>query len=395
MTQARRYTSEELLRILIGFDTTSCYSNLEMIHWIRDYLAEYGVSSILVHDENEEKANLFATIGRDAGSVEGGVALSGHTDVVPVDGQNWSSDPFQLERRGDKYYGRGTCDMKGFIAVALAKLGDMTAQNLVTPLHFAFSYDEETGCYGAPKMIARFGKDIVCPQVVIVGEPSDMQVISAHKGASHFVTEVRGLSRHTSQPHLGVNAIFYGAQLVEKLRQLSLAVAERGASNAHGKGFEPPYSSIQIGVMHGGTANNIIPELCRFFWEIRDIAGDDTDEILRPFYDLQSRLDSEMRSIDSSCGVSTHVDSVPVFSEDLDSKAERLVRSLTGDNEVRYVSYSTETGQFQEAGCSAVICGPGSIDQAHRPDEFLAVAQLEKCEIFIDKLIAYCRQHRL
>lgn len=378
---------EEIFKTLIGFDTTSCYSNMELINWVRDYLGGYGIESHLVRHESEDKANLFATIGGQGR----GVALSGHTDVVPIAGQDWLSDPFSLLRGEDRYFGRGTCDMKGFIAVALSRVSDMVSQPLRTPLHFALSYDEEVGCLGAPRMIAEFGKQFIQPRVVIVGEPSNMQVVSGHKGMSHFHTRVHGIPRHSSQVHLGASSIFYACQFIGKLVEVSRGWAKDFDGSC---GFEPPYSTISVGIINGGTAENIVPEHCEFFWECRTLPSDNPAEILEPIFDFQSALNDEMRVLGAN-GFTTESFFAPAFAADIDSAAERLVRSLTGDNQERYVSYSTEAGHFQQSGCAAVICGPGSIDQAHRQDEFVTIEQMDKCEIFMDKLVDFCRYNEI
>lgn len=378
----------ELLDTLIGFDTTSSKSNMALIDYVRDYLGQHGVDVHLVHNEDKTKANLFATVGpvRD-----GGVALSGHTDVVPVDGQPWDTDPFTLTKSGSRYFGRGTCDMKAFPAAALALLPDMLAKPLTRPIHFAFSYDEEIGCMGAPSMIAELGDGLPKPAVVIVGEPTDMKVVSAHKGMWHFRTEVTGKEAHSSQTHRGVSAVMTGARLIAKLDEM--AKARAAAADPDCK-FVPPYTTIHVGTVHGGTAANIISRRCEFFCDVRYLPEDDPAAIQREYEDwIAAEILPEMHAIAPETGVEvTTTNAVPGLAEDRESEAEQLVRQITGDNDTNYVPYGTEAGQFQQAGMAVVVCGPGSIDQAHQPNEFIEEDQIAQCEAMLRKLIARCQE---
>ncbi len=377
----------EILERLVGFDTTSAKSNMALIDYVRDYLNAHGVSSTLVPNEDGTKANLWATVGPDR---EGGVCLSGHTDVVPVDGQPWDTDPFTLTKKGSRYFGRGTCDMKAFPATALALLPEMVAKPLARPIHFAFSYDEEVGCLGAPRMIAEIGKSLPRPSVVIIGEPTDMKVVSAHKGMWLFRTVVTGKEAHSSQTHRGVSAVMTGARLIAKLDEM--AKARAAAADPDCK-FVPPYSTIHVGLVSGGTAANIISRRCEFVCDIRNLPDDFPEDIQKEFEDwIATEILPEMHAVDPTTTVTvTTENAVTGLREDRESEAEQLVRQLTGDNDTTYVPYGTEAGQFQEAGMAAVVCGPGSIDQAHQPNEFVEESQVAACETMLRKLIDRCR----
>ena len=380
-------TPIEILNILVGFDTTSAKSNMALIEWVRGYLGSHGIETTLVPNADGTKANLWATVGP---VVEGGICLSGHTDVVPVDGQPWDTDPFTLTEQGSRLYGRGTCDMKAFPATALALLPEMLARPLVRPIHFAFSYDEEVGCLGAPSMIVEIGNTLPRPSVVIIGEPTDMKVVSAHKGMWFFRTVVTGKEAHSSQTHRGVSAVMTGARLIAKLDEMARV---RAAAADPDCTFAPPYTTIHVGTIQGGTAANIISRRCEFVCDVRNLPEDFPEDIQNSYEAwIETEILPEMHAIDPSTGVAvTTENAVPGLREDLDSEAERLVRQLTGDNGVHCVPYGTEAGQFQAAGMAAVVCGPGSIDQAHRPNEFIEKAQIGACEAMLRKLIARCR----
>ncbi|MEQ8829035.1 MAG: acetylornithine deacetylase [Alphaproteobacteria bacterium] len=380
-------TPVELLETLVGFDTTSAKSNMALIDWVRTYLDGHGIASTLVPNEDGTKANLWATVGP---AREGGVCLSGHTDVVPVDGQPWDTDPFTLTRKGERLYGRGTCDMKAFPATALALLPEMLARPLTRPIHFAFSYDEEVGCLGAPSMIAEIGRSLPRPSVVIIGEPTDMKVVSAHKGMWFFRTIVTGKEAHSSQTHRGVSAVMTGARLIAKLDEM--AKARAAAADPDCK-FVPPYTTIHVGTVQGGTAANIISRRCEFVCDVRNLPDDFPEDIQREYEAwIETEILPEMHAVDPNTRIDVTTENVvPGLREDLDSEAETLVRQLTGDNDVSYVPYGTEAGQFQSAGMAAVVCGPGSIDQAHQPNEYVEIDQIAQCETMLRKLIDRCR----
>ncbi len=368
---------------LIAFDTTSANSNLQLIEFIKSQLEALGIESRLTFNEEKTKANLWATIGP---AEKGGIVLSGHTDVVPVAGQDWSSDPFKLEQRGDKLYGRGTCDMKGFVACALAHAGDMAKRNLKTPIHFAFSYDEEVGCTGVKGLIADIVENQPLPIAVIVGEPTSMQLIGGNKGGRSFRTVVRGLDGHSSRPELGANAIVAAARIVGFLDDLHQRLRDEADPD---NGFAPPNTTLDIGVINGGTANNIIPAQCAFNWGFRMIPTDDIDGLEKEVMDfIANEIEPALKAISPECGVtSSRLFDVPALLTDEDSPAETLLRHLTGLNQSMRVSYGTEAGRFQKAGIPGVIFGPGSIGQAHLPDEFIEISQMNECSDFIGKLV--------
>ncbi|MBT3989696.1 MAG: acetylornithine deacetylase [Rhodospirillaceae bacterium] len=379
---AKHLTSEELLRSLISFATVSAYSNKELIAFVQDYLAEFGIICNIAPNEDGTKADLIATIGPMA---PGGIVLSGHTDVVPVEGQDWHSDPFEMIEKDGKLYGRGACDMKGFIAVALALVPEFLARDLKVPLHLVFSYDEEVGCLGAPGLIARMCKDIPMPKAAIIGEPTSMKLVNAHKGVALFETTVTGRPGHSSQTHMGVNAISYAAACIHHIGEIAEELKVSGAIDAR---FEPPHSTISPGTIEGGTALNIIAEECKFVWDCRSISGEDGLTALSKFEAYcAENLIPKMREIAPEANIQTitQVSTPPLVAAD-DNPAEALVRQLTGQNQAGVVAFAAEAGLFQEAGVPSVICGPGSIDQAHRPDEYVEISQLKECEDFLRKL---------
>ena len=381
-------TTAALLERLVAFDTTSERSNLALIDFVEAYLAEHGVASRR-SSRQDGKANLFATLGPQR---DGGVVLSGHSDVVPVAGQDWSSDPFALARRDGRLYGRGSCDMKGFLAAALALVPEALAAGLERPLHLAISYDEEVGCFGAEALIADIGRSGLRPAAVIVGEPTEMRLISGHKGIAVYRTEVRGLEAHSSEPNRGASAIFAAARLIGFLEELARARREGPPDEA----FDPPYSTVNVGMVEGGTAHNIVPRHCAFTWQVRLLPSEDGAAILDAFerYAAEQVLPG-LRATAPEAAIATHcLAAVPGLAAEPDSAAEGLVRLLTGLNSSEQVSFATEAGLFQRAGIPTVVCGPGSIRQAHRPDEFIEIAQLEACEAFLRRLIGWCANAR-
>lgn len=372
----------EILRTLVGFDTTSRDSNLHLIAWVEAYLADHGVDSRRVPNAEGSKANLYATVGP---SVEGGVVLSGHTDVVPVDGQAWSSDPFALEERDDRLYGRGTCDMKGFIALALAAVPDLVAAGLKRPAHLALSYDEEVGCLGAPDMIERMVAELPAPSAVVVGEPTMMRPVVGHKGIASFWTTVRGHEAHSSLTHLGASANMAAIPLLSWLHAKS---AELEAAGDPANGFTPPGATLTIGLLNGGTALNILARECAFAFDLRTPPEVEVETVVAGYREQVAAADAALKARFPHCGAEvTPRAATPPLRPEADGAAERLVRRLTGDNEpAGVVAYAAEAGQFQQAGWSTVICGPGSIEQAHQADEYVDVEQMKRGAAFMQRL---------
>jgi acetylornithine deacetylase len=368
---------------LIAFDTTSRDSNLALIAHVETLLGDLGVASRRVSNADGSKANLLATIGPQA---EGGVVLSGHTDVVPVDGQAWTSDPFTLQRREDRLYGRGTCDMKGFLALALAAVPDFVGARLTRPVHLAFSYDEEIGCLGAPTLIREITDSLPTPAAVIVGEPTNMEAVSGHKGIASFKVTVLGHEAHSSLTHLGASANMAAIRLLASLVALA-ELLERQADPA--SPFLPKGASLTVGVINGGTALNILARKCVFGFDLRTPPGLEPRAILAGFFAQAQALDAELKARFPDAGVTIEQRSdVPPLAPQPSGPAEAFARRLTGDNgPTRAVSYAAEAGQFQQAGYSVVICGPGSIDQAHQPDEYVEIAQMERGAAFMARLL--------
>ena len=377
----------EILKTLVAFDTTSRGSNLALIEWVEAYLDRYGVTHRRVPNHDATKANLMARIGP---AVDGGVVLSGHTDVVPVDGQKWRSDPFKLTERDGRFYGRGTCDMKGFLALALAAVPELAAGELKRPVHLAFSYDEEIGCLGAPSMIDEMAGEAPTPALVVVGEPTDMVAVNGHKGISTFTVTVRGREAHSSQTQQGVSAIMEAVPLMASLRELADRL-EREADPA--SPFTPKGATLTIGVIHGGTASNILARECQFLFDLRCPPGLDPSRLLLPFYAQVEALDRALKArAPEACVEILRRSHTPPLSPEPNGVAEAFARRLAGDNgPPRTVSFAAEAGQFQEAGFSTVICGPGSILQAHQPDEFVERSQLERGAGFMRRLIEWAQ----
>jgi acetylornithine deacetylase len=371
-------TPQELLAKLVAFDTTSANSNLALIDFIENHLKHHGISSVRIPSPDGKKAALFATIGPEK---VGGIGLSGHSDCVPVEGQNWSSDPFKLISRDGKLYARGSCDMKGFIACVLASVPRFKARPLKEPIHIIVSYDEEVGCTGVRPLIARLGQDLPKPRAVIVGEPTTMAVIDAHKRIDAYRTTVTGKEAHSSLPALGVNAISIAAELVGKIDRIGTDIAAKDIDPR----FDPPYTTVCVGTIEGGTAANIVPKHCEFRWLVRSLPDAAPDEFAR---DLSAYADKEllpkMRQVTDEAAIETELEgSVPAFKARWNSEAVALSLSLTGANDTKAVSYGTEAGLFEQAGIPTAICGPGDIAQAHAADEFVTTAQMESCMAFL------------
>ena len=374
--------SIELIRELIAFDTTSRNSNLELIEFIRGYLEDFDIASELVFDADRRKANLFATIGAKDRS---GVALSGHTDVVPVDGQAWETDPYAVSRKGTRLYGRGTSDMKSFIAVCLAKTPQIIERNLETPVHFAFSYDEEIGCVGVRTLLRELEKRPHKPKSCVIGEPTGMRVVRAHKGKVSKRCRVHGLESHSGMAHLGANAVEAAAEIVAFLKNQARRFRDEGPFDHE---FDPPYTTVHTGTIAGGTALNIVPKFCEFEAEIRQLPGYDTERVwARLSHFIENSILPEMQEVDSSARVEWEVLSVIPDLSTSDDSLIRLTQELSGTDGTHCVSFGTEGGLFEQIGVPSVVCGPGHISQAHKPNEFIEIEQVRKCERFIDSLI--------
>ena len=372
----------EILDRLVAFDTTSARSNLELIDWVAGYLDGYGIASTL-SAAFDGKANLFATIGP---ADRGGVILSGHTDVVPVAGQAWDSDPFRLTERDGCFFGRGSADMKGFIALVLALVPEVVRRKLSAPLHLALTHDEETGCFGAPALIRELPSGTARPRLAIVGEPTSMQVANAQKGCSFFRTRVTGLDGHASAPERGVNAIVAATEIIREIERLAAAARARARPES---GFDPPNTTFSIGTIAGGAAVNIIARDCAFDWDLRILPGDDA-AALKAQIDgfIETDLLPRMHSVFPAAAVETEtVVSVPPLVPASGSPAEALARRLTGANTTTTVSFATEAGLYQQAGIPAIVCGPGSIDVAHKPNEYITRAELAAGQAFLDRLL--------
>jgi acetylornithine deacetylase len=385
---AERLDARELIRRLVAFDTVSARSNLELIHFIRDYLQGFGVASRLTFDADSNKANLLAAIGPN---LPGGIILSGHTDVVPVAGQPWSADPFTVVERDGKLFGRGTADMKSFIALSLALAPELMASRLRVPIYLAFSYDEEVGCLGVGGLLKDLAAALPRPTAAIIGEPTSMKLINRHKGFLGYTTTVTGRDGHSSGTHRGVNAVTYAAELIGWLAQLADEIREQGPFDDN---FDPPHTTVNVGSIQGGTALNIIARQCSFEWEFRPIPGFDSPAVRRRFdaY-VAERVLPRMRKVAPESDIATtFICGEPALIPQADSPAEALVRLLTGANTAGAVSFGTEASLFQESGIPAVVCGPGSIEQAHQPDEFIALDQIAAGEVFLRRLLEWARQ---
>lgn len=373
-------SAREILAELIAFDTTSRNSNLELVAWVEAYLSGHGVASTRVVNADASKANLYATVGPQ---VEGGVILSGHSDVVPVDDQDWDSDPWLVTEKDGLLHGRGTCDMKGFIALALAAVP--LFKNGAKPVHLAFSYDEEVGCLGAPAMIAEMAAKLPKPALAIIGEPTMMKVVTGHKGITVHEVEVLGHEAHSSLTHLGLSANMVAVELMHDLAGLARGLWENADQDSP---FIPPHATLTIGKMAGGTAANILARRAHFVFDLRCPPDVDPEALLAPFKAKIAALDGEMKQAFPEAGLTiTQMSNAPPMAPTGSQQAEDFVRRLTGDNgPAGVVSYAAEAGQFQQAGFATVICGPGSIEQAHQPNEYLAVDQFQRGADFMIRL---------
>ena len=371
-----------MIRRLVGFNTTSRESNLELIDWVRDYLEQNNVPSRLTFDDDGRKANLFATVGP---SIDGGIVLSGHTDVVPVDGQNWTSDPWSVVESGDRLIGRGVCDMKSFIAVALALLPDMTSRKLSRPLHFALSYDEEVGCIGVRRLIRDLANLEYKPGGCIVGEPTGMELVVAHKGKRSYRCRVRGFECHSALTPNGVNAVEIAAELIAHLRRMALRFREHGQFDSD---YDVAFTTVHVGTVKGGTALNIVPKDCEFLFEFRFLPFDDPDKLLGEIESVAARLTSEMRAVAPETGITfEQLSELPGFDTGADSAIADLGRCCNHGTRTNKVSFGAEASLFHNAGIPTILCGPGHIAQAHQPDEWISIEQVAHCEDFMHALL--------
>jgi acetylornithine deacetylase len=381
-TMASSLTLDYLTR-LVAFPTVSRDSNLDLIDYVRNAFAKLGIDSKLVPSEDRRKANLFATVGpKDVP----GVVLSGHTDVVPVEDQAWSSDPFVLRRADGKLYARGAVDMKGFIAACMALAHDAVKRKLATPIHFAFSYDEEVGCLGVRRLIAMLKPIPVKPRFCIVGEPTSMQVVTAHKGRTGAHVTCHGLEAHSSLAPLAVNAVYMAADLIGAIRAIQKDVAERGMRDGD---YDVAYTTLHASKIRGGDVMNIVPNLCTFEYEIRHIAGDDPLAIKRRIADAAEKIGANARTIHPGARIDiVDTNEYPALDTRPDSEVVAFVRSLTGGNSLGKISFGTEASLFaRDLGVPAVVCGPGSIAVAHKPDEYVSEDQLAQCEAMLGRLL--------
>ena len=374
----------EMIERFISFDTTSHKSNLPLIHFVRDYLADLGVDSVLTHDPSGQKANLFATIGP---TDRPGIVLSGHTDVVPVEGQDWATDPFSLTKRDDKIYGRGVVDMKGFLAIATAFAPVFAGRDLATPIHLAMSFDEEVGCLGVHHMLEDLAAQSLEPIACLVGEPSDMNVVRAHKGKIGHHVHVRGHEAHTGVAHIGVNAVEAAAEAIACLKRIARRLRDEGP---HDREFlDPPYTTIQNCMVHGGTAVNIVAGDCTFDFDIRYLPGENPYDYVdecKAF--VEANVLPEMHAVSPDTGFTWQaVPGCAALNTADDDEVTELAKNLSQRNHSLKVGFGTEAGHFQEAGMPTIVCGPGSIDQAHKPNEFVTLDQVRQCESFMWRLV--------
>ncbi|KAA0915126.1 acetylornithine deacetylase [Psychrobacter sp. ANT_WB68] len=383
--------SIDWLTRLIAFDTVSRHSNLALIEDVQAYCEQLGLTVDLTFNDARNKANLFVNVpaGANADEVNQGLVLSGHTDVVPVDGQEWTSQPFTATIRDDKLYGRGACDMKGFIACALTLLPQAAKLSkngqLRRPLHLALSFDEEVGCLGAPLILADLKARGITPDYCIVGEPTNMAMVVAHKGIAVYRCRVHGKSAHSSLTKQGVNAISYASRLVGYVDELAEEISYRSDNDAM---FDVPYSTLSVGTIKGGTATNIVPNLCEFTFDYRNLPHMTQDDILAPIQAKVAELNAQMQARAPETGIELlQEESVPAMTDSDSAELQALIAALMGDDKRHKVAYATEGGQFTNAGIPTIICGPGSIEQAHKADEYVALSEIERCDKFLQKLL--------
>ncbi|WP_028231161.1 acetylornithine deacetylase [Paraburkholderia mimosarum] len=377
--------SRALLERLIGFATVSRESNLELIAFVQRYLAGFGVESELFHNAERTKASLFATIGPRE---QGGIVLSGHTDVVPVEGQAWTVDPFRLTEKNGRLYGRGTADMKGFLACVLAAVPMFVERKLDLPVHIAFSYDEEVGCVGVRPMLAELEKRAHKPRLCMIGEPTEMKPVLGHKGKLAMRCRVKGSACHSAYAPYGVNAIQYAARLINRLESIGEELARPEHRDER---FDPPFSTVQTGVIAGGRALNIVAAECEFDFEVRSVPGLEAQSIAGRIESYaQAELLPKMRKVQADTDIGFELlNAYPGLATPPDSEAAQLLAVIGELGDFGTVAFGTEGGLFTRAGIPAVVCGPGSMEQGHKPDEFVSAAQLDRCDAMLARLAAH------
>ena len=375
--------TRQLLAKLVSFPTVSLDTNLPLIYFVRDYFAQHGIDSLVIPNEDGTKAGLVAQVGPN---VVGGVALSGHSDVVPVEGQDWTTDPWTLVEKNDRLYGRGTCDMKGFVALAMAAMVKANLMDLQRPLQFALSRDEEIGLLGAPDVANGLLNHFAKVDAVIVGEPTEMKVVTGHKSCDDLQFHVRGYEVHSSRLHEGVSAVMCAARFVEWVRQQNIESQDKIPS-ATAVLYDPPFTTLHVGKINGGTADNITAKDCYFSIDLRCVGDERTEDWLVKIQQQIETIEAEMKAVHPDAFFNIHVMRGPAVVPEVEGQAEALARLLTGDNGSHTVSYGTDGGHFQKQGFSVVVCGPGSIAQAHKPDEFIELSEFNAGTIMLERLL--------
>ena len=375
--------TRQLLAKLVSFPTVSLDTNLPLIYFVRDYFAQHGIDSLVIPNEDGTKAGLVAQVGPN---VVGGVALSGHSDVVPVEGQDWTTDPWTLVEKNDRFYGRGTCDMKGFVALAMAAMVKANLMDLQRPLQFALSRDEEIGLLGAPDVANGLLNHFAKVDAVIVGEPTEMKVVTGHKSCDDLQFHVRGYEVHSSRLHEGVSAVMCAARFVEWVRQQNIESQDKIPS-ATAVLYDPPFTTLHVGKINGGTADNITAKDCYFSIDLRCVGDERTEDWLVKIQQQVETIEAEMKAVHPDAFFNIHVMRGPAVVPEVEGQAEALARLLTGDNGSHTVSYGTDGGHFQKQGFSVVVCGPGSIAQAHKPDEFIELSEFNAGTIMLERLL--------
>ena len=383
---SKNLSSIEILEKLISFPTISKTPNIELINWVSELLGSFGIRSTILRNEDGSRANLFAT---SSDTLEPGIMLSGHTDVVPTDGQNWHTNPFELKQSGGKLFGRGTADMKGFCASAIRIMCEASKKKLNTPLHLALSFDEEIGCIGVRSLIEMLKTSPVKPKMCIVGEPTLLAVASGHKGKIALQTTCKGIEGHSALAPLALNALHLGTDFVNIIREVQKEIINKGNED---NDYDVPYTTLHVGKMNGGVALNIVPNICTIDWEIRNLANDSTETILTRVKELVELNLQEYKNPEAEI-FWQETFSYPGLGTDINSEIINFVRSLTGTNNTIKVAFGTEGGLFhKEVGIPTVVCGPGSMLQGHKPNEFITVEQMDRCDLMMANLLSSLKE---